>query len=158
MEVLSMLITFLLRNGRFALVLLILASLCLLYTVSSLPAPPPSLRRADELYRLDKLLTAEHAYREVLRGASNEIARQHCYDRLLSIYARVGRQDQAIQVALEYENWAERSGKAQQARELNLALGGWYLALGHYGKAEKHLGRALQDRRGTTLTPAPEGP
>src|SRR5262245_51428054 len=130
MEVLSMLITFLLRNGRFALVLLILATLCLLFPLSTLAVPPPTLEQADELYRLDKLLRAEHGYREVLHGASNEVARQHCYDRLLSIYARVGRQDQAIQVALEYENWAERSGKAQQARELNLALGGWYLALG----------------------------
>jgi CHAT domain-containing protein/tetratricopeptide (TPR) repeat protein len=118
-------------------------------------AAPPTIQQADELYRQDELPAAEQAYRQILGTLPENAERQRCYSRLLSIYGRLGRPDQSIGIALDYQQWAERTGNRQQARELNFALGEGYLTLGHYDDAEKSLRRALQpDRAGTTLTPA----
>src|SRR5204862_405537 len=81
------------------------------------PTPEQALRRAEQLYRQDRLPAAEQAYRQALRAAT-DAERRLCFDRLLAIYARVGRPDQAIGIALEYERWMRRAGEAGQAREL----------------------------------------
>jgi CHAT domain-containing protein/tetratricopeptide (TPR) repeat protein len=116
------------------------------------------IQRADELYRADRLLQAEALYRQVLqslRGDREDDAdRCYCFQRLLAIYVRVGRQDQAIQAGLEYEGWLRRIGDLARARELNLDLGRWYVGLGHYATAESRLRLALADIKGTSLPPA----
>src|SRR4051794_32829986 len=70
-------------------------------------SPAQTLRRAEELYRADRLLQAEALFRQALRGADGD-ERRRCFDRLLAIYARVGRQDQAIRTGLDYELWLRR--------------------------------------------------
>jgi hypothetical protein len=113
------------------------------------------LGRADELYRADKPLQAEALYRRALVVAAGDDLR-HCFERLLSIYGRVGRLDQAVQTALKYRDWLNHPGDAARLRELDLDLGRWYFALGHYADAERHLERALADLKGGPLSPARE--
>src|SRR5262245_10113551 len=112
-----------------------------------------TLRRADELYRADKLPQAAELYRQGLAAAAGA-DRHRCFDRLLAIYVRVGRQDQAIQTGTQYDAWLRRTGETVRARELALDLGRWHLALGHYADAEPHLRRALADLKGAALPPA----
>src|SRR4051794_16783006 len=64
-----------------------------------LPSPTETLRQADELYRADRLLQAEALYRQTLPSADGA-DRRRCFDQLLAIYIRVGRQDQAIRTGL----------------------------------------------------------
>jgi CHAT domain-containing protein/tetratricopeptide (TPR) repeat protein len=111
------------------------------------PVPPQQqLNRAEERYRQGQLAAAERAYRRALPALTGA-GRRLCYDRLLAIYARVGRSDQAIRLALEYEPWARRQQDFDRVRELNLALGKWYLALGHGKEADKHLQRVLAEQK-----------
>ncbi len=112
-----------------------------------------TLRRADELYRADKLPQAETLYRQALNTADGT-DRRHCSERLLDIYAQVGRPDQAIQTGLDYERWLRRVGDLARARELALDLGHWHLVLGHFVAAESHLRRALAEVKGAALPPA----
>jgi tetratricopeptide (TPR) repeat protein len=116
-------------------------------------APRRALQRADELFRADRLLAAEGLYRRVLADAVGA-NRRHCLDRLLAIYARVGRQDLAIRLGLRYEQLLRRDGEAARARELALGVGGCYLTLGHAAEAEAPLRRALADDGGPALPPA----
>jgi CHAT domain-containing protein/tetratricopeptide (TPR) repeat protein len=111
--------------------------------------------RADELYCADRLPQAEALYRQALAAAVGA-DRRRCFDRLLAIYVRVGRLDQAIQTGLAYSTWSRRTGDPERARELALDLGRWYLALGHYARAEPHLREALADINGAPLPPARE--
>ena len=116
------------------------------------PLPPgQELLRAERLFRQGQLTEAERAYRRVLPTTAGS-SRRLCYDRLLAIYARVGRPDQAIRIALDYEPWARRQQDFGRARELNLALGKWYLALGHGKDAEKYLRRVLEDGKHPLLS------
>jgi CHAT domain-containing protein/tetratricopeptide (TPR) repeat protein len=117
------------------------------------PAPLALVGRADQLYRADKLLQAEVLYRQAL-GAVDGLDRRRCFDRLLLIYVRVGRQDQAIRTGMEYAAWMRRAGDLVRARELDLDLGRWFLALGHHGDAEARLRQALEDRRDVPPLPA----
>src|SRR5262245_17910798 len=145
------------RAGR----LLVLALAVGLARPAAAPAQAPAgrpsvaslLRQADELYRADKLPAAETLYRQAL-DAADGLDRVECFDRLLAIYVRVGRQDQAVRTGLQYRRWLAQTGDAVRARELDLDLGGWYLALGHAAAAEPYLQRALQVVRGSPLPPA----
>jgi CHAT domain-containing protein len=105
------------------------------------------------LYRADRLPQAAVLYRQALNTASGANHR-HCFDRLLAIYVRAGRQDQAIQTGTEYDAWLRRTGDVVRARALAHDLGHWHLALGHYADAEPHLRRALADLKGAALPPA----
>ncbi|MCC6418593.1 MAG: CHAT domain-containing protein [Gemmataceae bacterium] len=116
-------------------------------------APADLLPRADRLYRLDRLLDAEPFYRlalDTVEGAD----RRRCFDQLLAIYVRVGRQDQAIQTGLRYDSWLRRIGDLKRARELALDLGSWYIGLGHYAASEPYLHRALADLAADPLPPS----
>jgi CHAT domain-containing protein/tetratricopeptide (TPR) repeat protein len=117
--------------------------------------PSDALGRADELYRADRLPQAEALYRESLATAGGA-DRRRCFDRLLAIYVRVGRLDQAVQTGLTYSNWLRQAGDPVRARELALDLGRWYLALGHYAQAEPHLRQALAEIDAAPLPPARE--
>src|SRR5581483_1281059 len=103
-----------------------------------------TLRRADALYHAGRILEAEPQYRRALRTRDNA-DRRHCYDRLLAIYAQVGRQDQAIRTGLEYLRWLRELNDQGRARLLELDLGRWYLGLGHHAAAEPHLREAIRD-------------
>ena len=112
-----------------------------------------ALQQADEFYQANKWVEAEPLYRQALNAAEGA-DRRRCFDRLLTIYVRVGRQDQAIQTGLKYADWLRRTGDHVRARTVELDLGKWYLALGHYADAEPHLRRALADFKGHPLPPA----
>src|SRR3954451_22107917 len=94
------------------------------------------LRQADTLYQEDKLPAAAELYGRASRLAAGE-DRRRCFERLLAIYVRVGRQDEAIRIGLEYERWLGEAGDRPRARGLNLQVGEWYLGLGHSGAAER---------------------
>ncbi|HYT87526.1 MAG TPA: tetratricopeptide repeat protein [Gemmataceae bacterium] len=112
-----------------------------------------TIREADKRYGEDKLLEAEALYRQALnRAAAQE--RRHCFERLLAIYVRVGREDQAIQIGLSYADWLRAAGDLVRAREVELDLGRWYFALGHYAETESHLRRSLVDLKDAPLPPA----
>jgi CHAT domain-containing protein/tetratricopeptide (TPR) repeat protein len=111
------------------------------------------VRRADELYRAEKLQQAASAYEQILRVAGAD-DRRHCFERLLAIYGRVGRHDQAIQTALKFREWLDRPPReAARIRELDLDLGRWYFSLGHYAEAEPRLQSALVDIASAPLAP-----
>src|SRR4051812_29499299 len=110
------------------------------------------LRQADTLYQEGKLPAAAELYGRASRLAAGE-DRRRCFERLLAIYARVGRPDEAIRVGLEYDRWLGEAGEQSRARGLALEIGEWYLALGHSGAAERHLRRALADLPGAPLPP-----
>ncbi|HYT88775.1 MAG TPA: tetratricopeptide repeat protein, partial [Gemmataceae bacterium] len=112
-----------------------------------------TLERADELYRQDKLPDAAMLYRQALTTAAGA-DRHRCFDQLLAIYVRVGRQDQAIQTGKQYDAWLRKIGDGVRARALALDLGRWHLALGHYADAEPYLRQALADLKGAALPPA----
>jgi CHAT domain-containing protein/tetratricopeptide (TPR) repeat protein len=113
------------------------------------------LRRADALYRADRIPQAEALYRQALTAAEGA-DRRHCFERLLAIYGRLGRHDQAVQTALSYRDWLRRSGDGARARQLDLDLGRWYFVLGHYKTAATCLERALADLNKAPLPPARE--
>jgi CHAT domain-containing protein/tetratricopeptide (TPR) repeat protein len=114
---------------------------------------PEELRRADKLYRDDRLQQAEKIYQRIVTVARGD-DRRHCFEQLLAIYGRVGRQDQAIQTGLKFRDWLKQFGDAARLRELNLDLGRWYFALGHYAEAEPYLQGALVELRAVRLPPA----
>jgi CHAT domain-containing protein len=112
-------------------------------------SPRQALTQANQWYEADQWLKAEGLYRWALpRLAGREQAR--CLERLLAIYVRLGRQDEAIRLGELYETklWASEPARA---RELALDLGSWYLALGHAAAAEAPLRRALAEGKGQTL-------
>jgi CHAT domain-containing protein/tetratricopeptide (TPR) repeat protein len=107
------------------------------------PAPPPAeaLRRAEERYQAGDLLEAEPLFRAVV-GAGGEL-RGPAYDRLLTLYARLGRADRVVQTGLDYQAWLARRGDRDRLRQLGVELGQAYLVLGHYRDAEAALRQAL---------------
>ncbi|HZY85815.1 MAG TPA: hypothetical protein VFE78_13355, partial [Gemmataceae bacterium] len=92
-------------------------------------APPgvEALQRAEELYRAGELLEAEPLY-QAAAGGRGELRRQ-AYDRLLTLYARLGRPDRAVQTGLEYQTWLARRGDRVRVQRLGLELGQNFLAL-----------------------------
>jgi CHAT domain-containing protein/tetratricopeptide (TPR) repeat protein len=140
-----------LRNATGYLGPLILAA-CL--SVSSQAAPPAvdALDRAEKLYRAGDLLEAEPLYQAVAGSGQEELCRQ-AYDRLLSLYARLGRSDRAVQTGLTYQVWLEERGDRSRLQQLGLELGQNYLALGHYPEAEAALQQALGDQRAASSLP-----
>jgi CHAT domain-containing protein/tetratricopeptide (TPR) repeat protein len=117
-------------------------------------APPgvEALQRAEELYRAGDLLEAEPLYRAAARSAPGELRRQ-AYDRLLTLYARLGRPDRVVQTGLDYQPLLARQGDRARLQGLALELGQSYLALGHFAEAEAALQEALGDRRAGTSLP-----
>jgi CHAT domain-containing protein len=106
---------------------------------------PSALARAEKAYRADALLTAEPLYAAVLDQLSGR-QRQRCYDRLLTIYVRLGRPDKAIRLGTAYRQWLREVQDPKPLRELDLLFGECYLALGHYRTALAYLERASADQ------------
>jgi tetratricopeptide (TPR) repeat protein len=113
-------------------------------------APPAdTLMRAEEYYRAGDLLEAAPLYQSVARSGQEESRRQ-AYDRLLTLYARLGRFDLAVQTGLAYQDWLVQLGDRARLQQLGLELGQNYLALGHYPEAEAALKQALGGRQGAS--------
>jgi tetratricopeptide (TPR) repeat protein len=112
-----------------------------------------TLERAEKLYRAGDLLEAEPLYQEIARSNQEGLRRQ-AYDRLLTLYARLGRPDRAVQTGLAYQAWLVQLGDHARLQQLALALGQNYLALGHDPQAEAALKQALSDlQESSALTP-----
>src|SRR5262249_3140770 len=127
----------------------LLAVMIVLIGCAPLRAQPfvSDLERAEQLYQRSDLGKAEPIFLNVLRGAEGA-DRQQCYERLLAIYYRVGRQDRAIAIGQDYRKWLEKSGDEARAREVLHQLGTCHLALGHYGLAREQFLDVLRDRSG----------
>ncbi|HKB35449.1 MAG TPA: hypothetical protein VKD72_03280, partial [Gemmataceae bacterium] len=63
-------------------------------------SPREALSRADKHYRAGELIEAERLYRRAFEDTS---LHSRCCEPLLTVYARLGRLDRAVQVGLHYE-------------------------------------------------------
>jgi CHAT domain-containing protein len=106
------------------------------------------LLRAERLYSDHRLAEAEPLYREGLASSDYRL-RFACLNRLLPLYARLGRYDQAIRTATAARQWLQSQRALGRLRLLSLQLGDCYLQLGHARVAERHLAEALADGPGT---------
>jgi tetratricopeptide (TPR) repeat protein len=125
---------------------------------TSLRAQPSSEDQAAPRYagtdRAAELQEAEQLYRAAL-AAPSAAQRAECFDRAVTIYTRLGRPQEVIQVGRDYRRALVSDGALGQLRELDLLLGECYLALGHDPEAEGPLERALAPAPGVaTLPPA----
>lgn len=115
--------------------------------------PPEALARAEKLYAEDRLPAAEPLYRRALDGAPDD--RRRATDRLLTLYARLGRYDQAIQLGQDYRRRLDRLRDMARLRYLALQLGEYYLQLGHHATAAPLLEESLASGK-DPLRPAHE--
>jgi CHAT domain-containing protein len=120
--------------------LLLLASAT---AVSAPDTPHESYAEGERLYKKDLLAEAEVAFRRAMREDIR--LRVPCTERLLSIYARIGRSDLAIETALGYRRWLleQPDASALRLRQLSLQLGDFHLRLGHARLGLAHFERAL---------------
>jgi CHAT domain-containing protein len=143
-----------------ACVLCGLPALLLLLALPSAKSAPPLAeaakgpegdlyQRAEKLCAANRLAEAEVLYRKGLAGEPS--LRLACLNRLLPLYARLGRCDRAVQTALASRPWLRDAGELKRLRLLSLQLGDYYLQLGHAHSAERHLHEAL-DRGPYPLT------
>jgi tetratricopeptide (TPR) repeat protein len=105
------------------------------------------LSRAEQFYERSELAAAEPLYLAALpqaRGAERRL----CFDRLLSIYYRLGRHDRAIRLGDEYRAWLAQTGDEARRREVLHQLGVCYLALGHFREAGGRFRDVLEERPG----------
>src|SRR5262245_54591953 len=116
--------------NAFRFCLLTVVGFVLVVVSSPRVAAEDALQQAEKKFQTGDLLGAEKLYRDAL-STSNGDLRRRCYDRLLVIYVRLGRHDQAIQSGLRYQQWLREQKETQRLRELDLQLGESYLALGH---------------------------
>jgi CHAT domain-containing protein/tetratricopeptide (TPR) repeat protein len=78
----------------------------------------------------------------------SETQRAQCLEDALTIYTRLGRLQQVIQVGGDYGPFLWSKGAFERLRDLDLLLGECYLALGHYPDAERHLEQAVRQAPG----------
>jgi CHAT domain-containing protein len=107
-------------------------------------------QRAEELQAAHRLTEAEALYRKGLAG--EPALRLACLNRLLPLYARLGRCDRAIQTGLAAQPWLREAGELKRLRLLSLQIGDYHLQLGHARLAERYLREALE-RGPFPLTP-----
>jgi CHAT domain-containing protein/tetratricopeptide (TPR) repeat protein len=107
-------------------------------------AEPDAAVRAEKLYLAGKLVDAEKLYLAALRGPVRVDVRL-CYERLLGIYGKLGREDRAVQIGLEYKRWLDAVPDPARVRTLKGDLGLWYFALGHHATSAALLREALAD-------------
>src|SRR5688500_9915160 len=101
-------------SARIALALALAFSLLSAGPALAQGNPLQTLQRAEDLYKADRLLEAEKLYRLALETVA-ESDKARCYDRLLSVYVRVGRLDRALNLAARYEDWLrERQSDARR--------------------------------------------
>src|SRR5262249_61140615 len=117
-----------------------------------------AFRQAEAHYRAGELLEAERLYQRALETADDQ-TRASCYERLVVLYATLGRVDRAIQVGLRYRDWLDGGGRraapdrARRRRGPGVHPGVCSPAPGHYRTAAAHPGRALAGARATDPPP-----
>jgi CHAT domain-containing protein len=114
--------------------------------------PTDLVEVAERHYRGDRLLEAERAFRAAL-AVSDGAARRRCYDRLMRIYVRLGRQDQAVRLAQPFAAFLKESKDEARLSELSVEVGECYLALGHFREAPGHFDEALATTGEAALPP-----
>ena len=127
----------------FLLLLLLAGNVCAQTT--------PALRQAESLLTSDNPLQAEKAFRGLLTTTTGG-EREFCYDRLMTIYIRLGRFDAAIRNGLEFEAFLRRGTETDRLRQLQYELGWCWYTQGHDDKAADWLGQAI-DPKGGRLVP-----
>jgi CHAT domain-containing protein/tetratricopeptide (TPR) repeat protein len=101
-------------------------------------------RQAEERYRADDLQGAVRLCRQVLAGP-DLVERRRASELLITIYARLGRQDMAVQVGNLYAQMLKAPGDAPLRRDLRLKMGECLFTLGHWGACQSELEMALAD-------------
>src|SRR5438876_7166 len=114
----------------------LLALLCLPLGARA-PAQPTSdlLNQAERRFNADDLPEAERLYLRALLSAGVE-QRRTCYDRLLAVYDRRGRQDLAVKTGSDYERLLQQTGDRTRLRQLRVQMGECWFALGHWRSCE----------------------
>lgn len=121
-------------------------------------APAPSLHAqpitgaqhrsfADQYLQRGDLGDAIDHYETALKllPVSAAADRAHCCDRLLALYARTGRFDQAIALGNRYAAQLDTESTQPHRRAVLKQLGACYLALGHYADAQKRFEQAVDN-------------
>ncbi len=112
-----------------------------------------AFRRAEHAFESGKWKEAEPLYRRLAQDANDDRAAT-CYERLMHIYARVGRLDRAIKNGLRCRELLVRTGASNRLPYIDVRLGEFYCAFRHYREADRHLSRVLQaDPSGVALPP-----
>src|SRR5262249_59428052 len=93
--------------------------------------------RAEGHFRAGELLEAEPLYQRALEAPDDQ-TRASCCERLVVLYAALGRVDRAVQVGLRYRGWLDGGGRrawpdrARRRRDLEIPLGECFLGPGRY--------------------------
>jgi CHAT domain-containing protein/tetratricopeptide (TPR) repeat protein len=114
--------------------------------------PDQLVELAESHYQRDRLLDAERVFREALPVSEGQ-ARRRCYERLMRIYVRLGRQDQAIRQAGPFAGWLKENNDESRLSELSLEVAECYLVLGHFHEAPAHFDKALAATGEAALPP-----
>lgn len=103
------------------------------------------LVRADRAYRAGDWEAAAADYHAVLESSTktDPISLRRSFDRVIEINARLGRHEQAVRHALNYQKLLTRPEDRATLREVKLRLGDSYLFLGHGLPAKKCTEEAL---------------
>jgi len=109
-------------------------------------APIPSalvkFKEADKLFQSGELLKAAPLFHELtldVRAPNRNLS----FDRLIAIYMRLGRCDQAIQTGERYLALLKDAGDARTGRIVGVQMAACWWALGHHATAEKTLLKAI---------------
>ncbi|MEI7684345.1 MAG: CHAT domain-containing protein [Planctomycetota bacterium] len=95
-------------------------------------------REAEKRYDAGHLLEAAQLFQPLSLDDKNP-HREQSFDRLVSIYMRLGRCDQAIQTGERYLDLLKSIGDVRTTRLVEVQMAACWSALGHYGTAEKIL-------------------
>jgi len=118
------------------------AIVCVVPTFAQVGKEQDAVKRAEKLFAADQLADAEKLYLGALQSKAS-IDRRLCYERLLTIYAKLARHDRSVQIGLRYHGFLLQVNDGKRARTLKLDLGLAYYALGHYGQSSTALREAL---------------
>lgn len=116
----------------------------------ALAAPPTTpaeaLRKAEELYAVDKFGEAEPLFKAAL-ASDQAFERRRAYTRLIDLYLRSGRSDKAVKISREYRAWLKEANDAEGLAALDLLSAEFLFALGYSAEADKYLVTALESKK-----------
>ncbi|MDY3551181.1 CHAT domain-containing protein [Gemmata sp. JC717] len=110
--------------------------------VAAQPAPVEAFRKAERLAAEDRFGDAEPLYRAALATDDRFLKRQ-AYNRLMSLYVRSGRPDQALRIGEAFRAWLKTVGDPDGSGALELLTAQCHLDLGYPDAAEAHVNAAL---------------
>jgi CHAT domain-containing protein/tetratricopeptide (TPR) repeat protein len=128
------------RGGFAILIVLVFGGLAAAQT------PPPAavlkFQEAEKRFQSGQLLEAAQLFQQlsVDEKAPN---RDQSFDRLIAIYMRLGRCDQAIQTGDRYKAWLKVTGDVRTSRLVDVQMAACWWVLGHHATAEKLLAQAV---------------